>query len=51
MTSAMDTSLPDLAVRTFGGSVVWANDELFAGRENLIAPGPLREDPWACFPA
>ncbi|MGH8894759.1 MAG: allantoicase [Actinomycetes bacterium] len=32
--------LPDLALRTFGGSVVWANDEFFAGRENLIAPGP-----------
>ena len=34
------TSLPDLAVRTLGGGVVWANDELFAERENLIAPGP-----------
>ena len=33
-------ALPDLAVRTFGGAVVWANDELFAGRENLINPGP-----------
>jgi len=33
-------SLPDLALRSFGGSVVWANDELFAGRENLITPGP-----------
>lgn len=32
--------LPDLAVRTFGGAVVWANDEFFAGRENLISPGP-----------
>ena len=31
-------SLPDLAVRTLGGSVVWANDELFAERENLIKP-------------
>jgi allantoicase len=28
--------LPDLAVRTIGGSVVHANDELFAERENLI---------------
>ena len=45
MTSAMDTALPDLAVRTFGGSVVWANDELFAGRENLIAPGPAQFSP------
>lgn len=32
--------LPDLAVRTFGGAVLWANDEFFAGRENLINPGP-----------
>jgi allantoicase len=31
---------PDLAVRTFGGAVVWANDEAFAGRENLVNPGP-----------
>ncbi|WP_244461290.1 allantoicase [Rhodococcus sp. ZPP] len=31
-------SLPDLAVRTLGGAVVWANDELFAERENLIRP-------------
>ena len=29
--------LVDLAARSFGGSVVWANDESFAGRENLIA--------------
>jgi allantoicase len=28
--------LPDLAARELGGSVVAANDELFAGRENLI---------------
>jgi allantoicase len=36
------TALPDLAVRSLGGSVVAANDELFAERENLIkaaAPG------------
>ena len=33
-------ALPDLAVRSLGGAVVWANDELFAGRENLITPGP-----------
>jgi allantoicase len=30
--------LPDLASRRFGGAVVWANDELFAERENLIKP-------------
>jgi hypothetical protein len=30
--------LPDLASRRLGGSVVYANDELFAERENLIRP-------------
>src|SRR3954447_23109039 len=34
------TELPDLAVRTLGSSVVAANDELFAERENLIKPQP-----------
>jgi len=32
------TILPDLPVRSLGGSVVAANDELFAERENLIKP-------------
>ena len=32
------TRLPDLASRALGGSVVFANDELFAERENLIKP-------------
>ncbi|MEO5876519.1 MAG: allantoicase [Streptosporangiaceae bacterium] len=32
--------LPDLAVRTVGGSVIAANDETFAERENLIKAGP-----------
>ncbi|PRY42677.1 allantoicase [Umezawaea tangerina] len=32
------TRLPDLASRAVGGSVVWANDEFFAERENLIRP-------------
>ena len=32
------TRLPDLATRRVGGGVVWANDELFAERENLIRP-------------
>ncbi|GAA0525212.1 putative allantoicase [Saccharopolyspora subtropica] len=31
-------TLPDLASRAVGGSVVFANDELFAERENLIKP-------------
>jgi allantoicase len=34
------TSLPDLASRRLGGSVVFANDELFAEKENLIKPEP-----------
>src|ERR1700683_1351843 len=33
------TSLPDLASRLLGGSVVFATDELFAEKENLITPG------------
>jgi len=33
-------TLPDLASRRVGGSVVAANDELFAERENLIKPEP-----------
>ena len=32
-------ALPDLASRALAGSVVYANDELFAQRENLITPG------------
>jgi allantoicase len=34
------TVLPDLAVRRLGGSVVAANDELFAERENLVKAEP-----------
>lgn len=33
-------TLPDLALRSLGGAVIWANDEFFAERENLITPGP-----------
>lgn len=32
------TTLPDLASRRLGGSVIAANDELFAEKENLITP-------------
>jgi allantoicase len=32
------TGLPDLASRRLGGGVLWANDELFAEKENLIRP-------------
>lgn len=38
MTEHDFTQLPDLAGRLFGGSVVAANDEFFAERENLIKP-------------
>jgi len=39
------TTMPDLASRALAGSVVYANDELFAERENLINPGPAQFDP------
>jgi allantoicase len=34
------TGLPDLAVRTLGGTVMAASDESFAAKENLLNPGP-----------
>ncbi|HEY1970528.1 MAG TPA: allantoicase [Pseudonocardia sp.] len=37
--------LPDLASRGIGGGVVYANDEAFAAKENLITPGPAIFDP------
>jgi allantoicase len=37
-------TLPDLAVRSLGGSVLWANDESFAERQNLILPGAAQFD-------
>ena len=40
-------ALPDLAARALGSSVVWANDESFAERQNLILPGPATFDPEA----
>ena len=43
--TASDTPLIDLASRALGGSVVAANDELFAQRENLIRPEAPRFDP------
>ncbi|MBU8832418.1 allantoicase [Mycolicibacterium goodii] len=39
------TWLPDLALRPLGGAVVWANDETFAEKENLISPGPSQYRP------
>ncbi|MFE3171791.1 allantoicase [Amycolatopsis sp. NPDC059090] len=32
------TTQPDLASRLFGGTVMWASDELFAEKENLVNP-------------
>ncbi|HEY2297847.1 MAG TPA: allantoicase [Jatrophihabitans sp.] len=43
-------TLPDLAVRSLGGSVVWANDESFAERQHLIVDHPPRFDPAAFGP-
>jgi allantoicase len=34
------TALPDLAVRTLGGTVMAASDDSFAAKENLLNPGP-----------
>jgi allantoicase len=44
------TDLPDVASRALGGSVVHANDELFAAAENLLTPGPPVHDPSAFGP-
>ncbi len=38
-------ALPDLAARPAGGAVLWANDEAFAEKENLIKPGPAEHRP------
>jgi allantoicase len=43
-------ALPDLASRALGGGVVYANDELFAAKENLVNPGPPVHDPAAFGP-
>jgi allantoicase len=42
--------LPDVASRALGGSVMYANDELFAARENLINPWTPTFDPEAFGP-
>ena len=41
---------PDLARRDLGSAVVWANDDAFAARQNLITPGPAVFDPGAFGP-
>jgi len=38
--SADFTLLPDLASRTFGGGIVYTNDEFFAAADHLVAPHP-----------
>ena len=38
MNTEVKQAWPDLAGRALGGSVIYANDELFAERENLIKP-------------
>jgi len=42
--------LPDVASRALGGSVLHANDELFAARENLVNPDAPVFDPRAFGP-
>lgn len=39
------TTLTELASRRFGGTVMWASDELFAEKENLVNPWPPRHQP------
>jgi allantoicase len=39
MNQGREQAWPDLAGRALGGSVIYANDELFAERENLIKAG------------
>lgn len=40
-------ALPDLARRDHGAAVIWATDESFAEKENLIRPAPAAFDPAA----
>jgi allantoicase len=43
-------TLPDLASRKLGGSVMYASDEFFADAQQLIAAGPAQHDPAAFGP-
>jgi allantoicase len=43
-------TLPDLASRALGGSVMYASDEFFADAQQLIAAAPARHDPAAFGP-
>lgn len=38
-------AFPDLASRAAGGAVVWANDDVFAEKENLITPAAAEHRP------
>lgn len=38
-------AFPDLASRAAGGAVLWANDEVFAEKENLITPAAAEHRP------
>jgi allantoicase len=44
------TWLPDLASRRFGGSVVYATDEFFGAKENLIKAEPATFSPYTFGP-
>ncbi|MBT0566157.1 allantoicase [Williamsia sp. CHRR-6] len=39
------TAMPDLALRTLGGAVIWSNDDLFAEAQNLITAEPAEYRP------
>jgi allantoicase len=38
-------SLPDVAAQPAGGAVLWANDDLFTEKENLVKPVPAEHRP------
>ncbi len=44
------TDQPDLASRALGAGVVFADDDFFAARENLVTPAPPVHDPEAFGP-
>jgi len=44
------STLPDLAARSNGGTVMAASDEFFADKENLIKPGPPTFQPHTFTP-
>src|SRR5438445_13830391 len=48
--SEVFTALPDLASRALGGAVIWANDEFFSEKENLIEQRPPTFSPGTFTP-